>query len=114
MLPQKLLLRKLQQLMAEVLAEVDTRATKEVSWTAIFIFKCPTLEYMVPIQLVLIPRVSAFRDRTAGSANNRGKPVDDGAREDRPQRTRGTYEGRGGRGTRGERQMDRHSRTVGG
>jgi len=56
----------------------------------------------------------AFRDRTAGSANNRGKPVDDGGREDRPPRTRGTYEGRGGRGTRGERQMDRHSRTVGG
>lgn len=55
----------------------------------------------------------AFRDRNAGSANNRGKPIEDGGREDRPPRTRGTYEGRGGRG-RGERQMDRHSRTVGG
>ncbi|PSS18616.1 hypothetical protein M430DRAFT_121269, partial [Amorphotheca resinae ATCC 22711] len=48
----------------------------------------------------------AFRDRNAGSANNRGKPTDDGAQERRP---RGTYEGRGGR-----RQFDRHSRTVGG
>jgi len=53
----------------------------------------------------------AFRDRNAGSASNRGKPVDDST--DRPQRTRGTYEGRGGRG-RSERQLDRHSRTVGG
>jgi len=54
----------------------------------------------------------AFRDRNAGSANNRGKPVDD-THENRHPRTRGTYEGRGGRG-RGERQMDRHSRAVGG
>jgi len=52
----------------------------------------------------------AFRDRNAGSANNRGKPTDDGVRDDRHPRTRGTYGGRG----RGASQMDRHSRTVGG
>jgi len=49
----------------------------------------------------------AFRDRTAGSAANRGKPTDENTRDDRQSR-RG-----GGRG-RGDRQFDRHSRTVGG
>ncbi|KAF4624069.1 hypothetical protein G7Y89_g14104 [Cudoniella acicularis] len=56
----------------------------------------------------------AFRDRQAGSANNQRKPVDDGARQDRPPRAAGTYEGRGrGRGGRGGN-YDRHSRGVGG
>jgi hypothetical protein len=57
---------------------------------------------------------SAFRDRNAGSANNRGKPTDDAGQERQSHRTRGTYDGRGGRGNRGDRQFDRHSRTVGG
>ncbi|KAB2576841.1 Hyaluronan/mRNA-binding protein [Lasiodiplodia theobromae] len=52
----------------------------------------------------------AFRDRNAGSANNRGKPTDDGLRQDRhPNRLRG--EQRGGRGGKGPRRDDRHSRT---
>lgn len=50
----------------------------------------------------------AFRDRTAGSAANRGKPTDENIRDDRQSR-RG-----GGRGRGGDRQFDRHSRTVGG
>jgi len=54
----------------------------------------------------------AFRDRTAGSNANRSKPVEDGQQENRPRR--GNFDGRGGRGTRGERNFDRHSRTVGG
>ncbi|KAG4431601.1 hypothetical protein IFR05_012914 [Cadophora sp. M221] len=56
----------------------------------------------------------AFRDRNAGSANNRTKPTEDG-RQDRPARAQGTYDGRGARrgGARGGN-MDRHSRTVGG
>jgi len=67
----------------------------------------------------------AFRDRNAGSANNRGKPTDDGLRQDRHSdrigggRIQGTYDGRGGRGGHGGRggrggRDDRHSRTVGG
>jgi len=53
----------------------------------------------------------AFRDRTAGSANNRTKPTED------PARAAGTYGGRGrggqGRGGRGgPRRDDRHSRAV--
>lgn len=55
----------------------------------------------------------AFRDRNAGSAQNRAKPID----EDERQRTRGSGEGRGrgGRGGRSEpRNFDRHSRGVGG
>ncbi|CZT03587.1 related to telomeric DNA binding activity [Rhynchosporium agropyri] len=57
----------------------------------------------------------AFRDRNAGSANNRTKPTEDG-RQDRPARAQGTYDGRGARrgGGRGGNNMDRHSRTVGG
>jgi len=55
----------------------------------------------------------AFRDRTAGSANNRSKPTDDNIQQDRPPRAQGTYDGRGrGRGGRGN--FDRHSRGVGG
>ncbi|OBT44735.1 hypothetical protein VE00_05253 [Pseudogymnoascus sp. WSF 3629] len=51
----------------------------------------------------------AYRDRNAGSANNRTKPTED--------RTAGTYGGRGGRGgprggRGGPRQNDRHSRAV--
>ncbi|KAH8595714.1 Stm1-domain-containing protein [Bisporella sp. PMI_857] len=49
----------------------------------------------------------AFRDRNAGSAQNRGKPVDENVRDDRHSR-RG-----GGRG-RGAQNFDRHSRGVGG
>ena len=51
----------------------------------------------------------AFRDRDAGSTSNRGKPTDDGNREDRQSnqsrggRGQGNYEGRGGRGGRGGR-----------
>lgn len=55
----------------------------------------------------------AFRDRNAGSASNRGKPTDDAPRADRPPRAQGTYDGRG-RGRGGNRNFDRHSRTVGG
>lgn len=56
----------------------------------------------------------AFRDRNAGSANNRTKPTEDG-RQDRPARAQGAYDGRGARrgGARGGN-FDRHSRTVGG
>ncbi|KAI9775910.1 MAG: hypothetical protein M1839_000699 [Geoglossum umbratile] len=61
----------------------------------------------------------AFRDRTAGSTNNRAKSTDDGQRQERhPDRVgggRGAYEGRGrGRGGRGSRGVrdDRHSRTA--
>ncbi|KAK2630196.1 hypothetical protein QTJ16_001016 [Diplocarpon rosae] len=55
----------------------------------------------------------AFRDRNAGSANNRTKPIEDG-RTDRPSRAQGSHEGRGrGRGGRGGN-FDRHSRGVGG
>ncbi|TAQ87769.1 hypothetical protein B7494_g3913 [Chlorociboria aeruginascens] len=53
----------------------------------------------------------AFRDRNAGSAANRGKPTEDGHQDRRQQ---GAYDGRGGRGNRGGRQFDRHSRAVGG
>jgi len=63
---------------------------------------------------------AAFRDRTAGSSNNRGKPIDDGLRQDRHanraggDRAQGTYEGRGrgGRGGRGRGapRDDRHSK----
>ncbi|KAF2139714.1 uncharacterized protein K452DRAFT_289701 [Aplosporella prunicola CBS 121167] len=65
----------------------------------------------------------AFRDRDAGSYNNRSKPADDGLRSDRhPNHLRGSEEsgnrgrgsrggrGFGGRGGRGGRD-DRHSRT---
>ena len=62
----------------------------------------------------------AFRDREAGSMTNRGKPTDDGVREDRHSNqfrgNRGGYEGRGGRGGRGARggrgggRDDRHTR----
>lgn len=56
----------------------------------------------------------AFRDRNAGSANNRTKPTQDGVQQDRPPRAQGTYDGRGrGRGGRGGN-FDRHSRSVGG
>lgn len=56
----------------------------------------------------------AFRDRNAGSANNRGKPTDDGLRQDRHPRTDGER-GRGVRSARGgNRNFDRHSRGVGG
>jgi len=55
----------------------------------------------------------AFRDRNAGSANNRTKPTEDG-RQDRPARAQGTYDGRGRGGSRRGGNMDRHSRTVGG
>ncbi|KAG9247636.1 hypothetical protein BJ878DRAFT_491768 [Calycina marina] len=51
----------------------------------------------------------AFRDRTAGSTANRGKPTEENIREGGQSRRGG---GRGGRG--GDRQFDRHSRTVGG
>jgi len=49
----------------------------------------------------------AFRDRTAGSAANRGKPVDDNGRDGQSRRG-------GGRGRGGDRIFDKHSRTVGG
>lgn len=50
----------------------------------------------------------AFRDRNAGSANNRSKPT-----EEATGRAAGTYGGRGGRGGRGgPRRDDRHSRQV--
>ncbi|CAG8951017.1 hypothetical protein HYFRA_00006414 [Hymenoscyphus fraxineus] len=52
----------------------------------------------------------AFRDRNAGSANNRSKPTDE-ARPARGDRAPNTY---GGRGRGGPRNFDRHSRTVGG
>jgi len=55
----------------------------------------------------------AFRDRNAGSASNRGKPTGDEPRGDRPPRAQGTYDGRG-RGRGGNRNFDRHSRSVGG
>jgi len=58
----------------------------------------------------------AFRDRNAGSSNNRTKPTEEG-RQDRPARAQGTYDGRGrGRGGRGGAggNFDRHSRAVGG
>jgi plasminogen activator inhibitor 1 RNA-binding protein len=66
--------------------------------------------------------MTAFRDRNAGSANNRGKNTDDGLRYDRHPdrlgggRTQGKYDGRGARGGRGGRggrgnRDDRHSRT---
>lgn len=69
---------------------------------------------------------TAFRDRAAGSINNRGKPTDDGLREDRHAdrirggRIQGNYDGRGGRGggrggrggRGGGRGDDRHSRGV--
>jgi len=55
----------------------------------------------------------AFRDRNAGSANNRGKPTDDAVRQDRhPRHIGGERGGRGGRGGGGK--FDRHSRGVGG
>jgi len=66
----------------------------------------------------------AFRDRAAGSVNNRGKPVDDGLRQDRHSdrlgggrvQRGGAYDGRGGRGGAGGRggrggRDDRHSRS---
>ncbi|KAI9837434.1 MAG: hypothetical protein M1837_002956 [Sclerophora amabilis] len=64
----------------------------------------------------------AFQDRSAGSQSNRGKPIDDGLRQDRHSdrlgggRGQGSYDGprgRGGRGRRGgaARRDDRHSRT---
>ncbi|TVY51536.1 RGG repeats nuclear RNA binding protein B [Lachnellula cervina] len=60
----------------------------------------------------------AFRDRQAGSSNNRGKPTGDAGQQDRAprnERAQGTYDGRGGRGNRGgNRTFDRHSRGVGG
>ena len=60
----------------------------------------------------------AFRDRGAGSYNNRGKPTEDGPRQDRHQDRPGAGgregygRGRGGRGGRGDRgnRGDRHSR----
>lgn len=65
----------------------------------------------------------AFRDREAGSINNREKPTDDGLRQDRHAnriegaRDRGSYDGRGGRGGRAGRggrgnRDDRHTRGV--
>jgi plasminogen activator inhibitor 1 RNA-binding protein len=61
----------------------------------------------------------AFRDRNAGSGINRGKPTDDGSRQDRQgdrggEGRRGNYEGRGrGRGGRGRGggRGDRQDRT---
>lgn len=65
----------------------------------------------------------AFRDREAGSMNNRVKPIDDGLHQDRHPnridggRDRGSYDGRGGRGGRAGRggrgnRDDRHTRGV--
>ena len=67
----------------------------------------------------------AFRDRDAGSANNRGKPIDDGQRSDRhSHQDRGPggrgrdYEPRGERGGRGNARGgrgapgDRHTRGL--
>ena len=65
----------------------------------------------------------AFRDREAGSMNNRVKPTEDGLRQDRHAnrleggRDRGSYDGRGGRGGRAGRggrgnRDDRHTRGV--
>ena len=66
------------------------------------------------------PPHTAFRDRDAGAMSNRGKPTDDGNREDRHSNQarggRGGFEGRGGRGARGGRggrgggRDDRHNR----
>ena len=58
---------------------------------------------------------SAFRDRNAGSVSNRGKPTDDGLRDDRHRGGRNAgFEGRGGRAGRGDRGPrrggDRHTR----
>lgn len=59
----------------------------------------------------------AFRDRGAGSYQNRSKPTDDSLREDRhsnrlrDDRGRGGRGGRGGFAGRGARTGDRHSRT---
>ncbi|EPE31779.1 hypothetical protein GLAREA_11861 [Glarea lozoyensis ATCC 20868] len=55
----------------------------------------------------------AFRDRQAGSANNRTKPTGE-AQQDRPARNDRTPGSYGGRGRGGARTFDRHSRTVGG
>ncbi|CCU80362.1 telomere and ribosome associated protein/elicitor protein [Blumeria hordei DH14] len=52
----------------------------------------------------------AFRDRNAGSAQNRAKPIDEVER----QRNRGSGEGRGRGGRSEPRNFDRHSRGVGG
>ncbi|PQE12999.1 hypothetical protein CJF30_00002907 [Rutstroemia sp. NJR-2017a BBW] len=56
---------------------------------------------------------AAFRDRTAGSANNRGKPTDDGLRHDRHSKHEAGTTGRGRGGARGGARLDRHSGTVG-
>jgi plasminogen activator inhibitor 1 RNA-binding protein len=57
----------------------------------------------------------AYRDRNAGSSSNRGKPTDDGVRQDRHPH-RATEGGRGGRGRDGRgrgrgRGEDRHSQS---
>ena len=71
----------------------------------------------------LLTTYPAFRDREAGSVNNRDKPIEDGLRQDRHAnrieggRDRASYEGRGSRGGRAGRggrsgRDDRHSRGV--
>lgn len=80
------------------------------------LFRSPQLTASAPV---------AFRDRNAGSMNNRGKLPDDSVREDRHAGGRyqgandGSYRGeRGGRGGRGGRGRgdrgggDRHSRGL--
>lgn len=59
----------------------------------------------------MLTQSPAFRDREAGSASNRSKPVDDGARPER-------HSERGGRGGRGNSHGgrgapgDRHTRGL--
>jgi len=74
------------------------------------------------VRLTLHP---AFRDREAGSVNNRGKPTDEGLRQDRHHdrteggRNQANHDGRGGRGGRGGSSRgsrgardDRHTRGL--
>ncbi|KAG9234255.1 hypothetical protein BJ875DRAFT_18954 [Amylocarpus encephaloides] len=56
----------------------------------------------------------AFRDKAAGSANNRSKPTGDSAQQDRAPRGDRAPNTYGGRGRGGNRNFDRHSRGVGG
>jgi hypothetical protein len=98
---------------------VDTKGvTREVSIPIFVLSRLGSLlrlfNIICQLHHGLIFCVSAFRDRNAGSASNRGKPTGEDGGQDR--RAHGTYDGRGrGRGGRGGgRSFDRHSNSVGG
>ena len=117
--------RHAEELQAESVGDVGDvvealQATMEVCRTSQLQFVQIAIQH-TPQHLLMVIQSIAFRDREAGSVNNRGKPTDDGLRADRHSDRigggRSQGEGRGGRrGDRGGRGGrgggDRHTRGL--